>query len=119
MDGQKQDKPALKGFYGKIRIPVKVLDIAIVLLTVAMLAVLFVGLQNRGYSVTFDSRGGSDVATQIRLYGEYLEEPEPPTREGYTFTGWYKDEACQEKWQIQTDTVQSGMTLFAGWQKNE
>ena len=35
----------------------------------------------------------------------------------YTFTGWYKDYACFEPWNDTADTVQSDMTLYAGWQK--
>ncbi len=119
MEEPRTDKPTLKGIYGKINIPVKLLDAVIVVGIVAMLIVLFIGLQNRGYTVTFDSRGGTDVVSQSRMHDELLDMPAQPTREGYIFTGWYTDANCTVLWDMETDTVQSNMTLYAGWQKNE
>ena len=74
-------------------------------------------LRNPGFTITFDSKGGTDVAAQNQMYGELLEVPEPPTREGYNFTGWYTDSTCDVLWQVDTDTIQTDMTLYAGWQK--
>ena len=74
-------------------------------------------LRNPGFTITFDSKGGTDVAAQNQMYGELLEVPEPPTWEGYSFTGWYIDSNCDQLWQLDTDTVQADMTLYAGWQK--
>ena len=31
--------------------------------------------------------------------------PEAPTREGYTFGGWYKEEECINAWNFETDTL--------------
>ena len=31
--------------------------------------------------------------------------PEDPTREGYIFDGWYKEENCLNKWNFETDTL--------------
>lgn len=119
MEEPLKDKPTLKGIYGKVNIPVKILDAVIVVGVVAMLIVLFIGLQNHGYTVNFDSRGGTDVPSQTRMHDEVLEVPVPPIREGYTFTGWYTDANCTALWNMETDTVQQSMTLYAGWQKNE
>ena len=74
-------------------------------------------LRNPGFTITFDSKGGTDVAAQNQMYGELLELPESPTREGYSFTGWYTDSACDLPWQTDTDTIQTDMTLYAGWEK--
>lgn len=42
--------------------------------------------------------------------------PEDPVKEGYTFTGWYTDEACTNKY---TQSYVTGdMTLYAGWKAN-
>ena len=76
-------------------------------------------LRNPGFTITFDSKGGTDVAPQNQMYGQLLEIPEAPTREGYTFTGWYTDYACYELWEPETDTIEMDMTLYAGWEKNE
>lgn len=43
------------------------------------------------YTVTFQSEGGSEVASQIRA-NTPADQPADPTKEGYTFIGWYKGE---------------------------
>jgi uncharacterized repeat protein (TIGR02543 family) len=53
------------------------------------------------------------------MYGDLIEEPEPPTREGYTFVGWHRDSACYVLWDPETDTVETDTTLYAGWEKIE
>lgn len=67
-------------------------------------------------TVHFDSMGGSAVPDQSVLFGEKLQEPEKPTREGYTFTGWYSDIYLKHLWNFDEDTVKENMTLYAGWQ---
>ncbi len=124
MDEQKnpsassEGKP-LRGLYRHVKISVKALDIIIITCAALILLLVAINLTNPGYTVTFDSGGGTDVPHQTRMYGELLEVPEPPTREGYTFTGWYVDEACNRQWTVETDVVQTDMTLYAGWEKNE
>ena len=64
-------------------------------------------------TVTFQSEGGSEVASQIRA-NTPADQPADPTKEGYTFIGWYKGE---EKWNF-ADAVTEAMTLTAKWQLN-
>ena len=47
------------------------------------------------YTVTFDSDGGSEVDSQSVENGKKATEPTAPTKDGYTFAGWYLDD---EKW---------------------
>ena len=42
------------------------------------------------YTITFDTAGGSDIASITQDYGTAITAPEAPTREGYTFIGWDK-----------------------------
>ena len=114
-----ENLPKFRGLYRHVKIPVKVLDVIIVLCIVVILVVFALEMVNPGFTVTFDSKGGTDVPGQHQEYGELLEVPETPSREGYTFTGWYKDPACDIQWNLKTDTVESDMSLYAGWQKNE
>lgn len=108
----------LKGLYKGVKVSVKTLDIVIVLCVLAIVLFVAVDLQSPGFTVSFDPRGGSDVSAQTQMYGEALVLPQPPTREGYRFTGWYKDHACFEAWSMEEDTIQSDLTLYAGWEKN-
>ena len=115
-----QDKtPPFRGLYRHVKISVKALDCVIVACILVILAVVAIELRDPGLRVTFDSRGGTDVAAQTRMYGELLETPEPPTREGYVFTGWYTDASCFEPWELEVRTVENDMTLYAGWEKIE
>jgi len=107
----------LKGLYKGVRVSVKTLDIVIVLCVLAIVLFVAVDLKSPGFTVSFDPKGGSDVPAQTQMYGEALALPQPPTREGYSFTGWYKDYACFEAWDMEVDTVQSNLTLYAGWEK--
>ena len=66
------------------------------------------------YTVTFQSEGGSEVASQIRA-NTPADQPADPTKEGYTFIGWYNGE---EKWNF-ADAVATDLTLTAKWQVNQ
>ena len=111
-----QSAPQRRGLYKNVNISVKSLNVIIVVCILAMLLLVAMELQNPGLTVTFDSKGGTDVAAQKQEYGELLVLPEPPTREGYQFTGWYTDYGCTIAWDAAQQTVQSDMTLYAGWQ---
>lgn len=66
------------------------------------------------YTVTFQSEGGSEVASQIRANAPAA-RPADPTKEGYTFIGWYKGES---EWDFETP-VTPDLTLTAKWQLNQ
>lgn len=67
--------------------------------------------QAKTYTVTFDSNGGSTVAAQTIKEGEKVEIPSDPTKEGYTFDGWYIDE---DKYDFSKE-VNKDLTLTAKW----
>ncbi len=108
-----------RGLYKHVKISVKTLDRIIIACLVVILVILALELRNPGFTITFDSRGGTDVPARNQMYGEKLELPEPPTREGYAFTGWYRDPACDLPWVVEVDTVQESVTLYAGWEAVE
>ena len=117
-NGENQEKqvPKFRGLYEHVHVSVRTLDIVIIACVVVILVTLFVDLGiNPGYTVTFDSKGGTDVPSQQVMYGELVQMPEPPTREGYSFTGWFRDPVCYEVWSMEVDQVQADMTLYAGW----
>lgn len=65
------------------------------------------------YTVTFQSEGGSEVASQIRA-NTPAAQPDNPTKEGHTFIGWYNGES---EWDFETP-VTTGLILTAKWQIN-
>ena len=116
---EEKQTPAFRGLYRNVKIPVKALDTVIVVCLLVIGIFLAIELQNPGFTITFDSKGGTDVPAQNQMYGELLEVPEPPTREGYTFTGWYTDYGCYDLWDLENDIIETDMTLYAGWEANK
>lgn len=67
------------------------------------------------WTVTFDNNGTTTTETVDN--GLTVSEPEKPVREGYTFLGWFTDEACTVKYSFSTP-VTADLTLYAGWKKD-
>lgn len=65
------------------------------------------------WRVAFDAQGGSYVAPRYVAKNKMVSEPAAPTRDGYTFLGWYTAEG--EKWDFAKDVVTADMTLYAKW----
>lgn len=69
------------------------------------------------YTITFDSNGGSAVASVTADFGTALTQPEDPTRMGYTFRGWYTDTALTKAFLFTTMPAED-VTLYAKWEAN-
>lgn len=69
-----------------------------------------------GVKVSFETGEGSKVDSQTTADGK-LVKPADPTRDGYTFAGWYTDEACTQAYDFSTP-VTADLTLHAKWTKN-
>lgn len=74
-------------------------------------------VKSQAHRVKFDAQGGSSVNGQTPASGSTVSKPTDPTREGYTFAGWYTDEACTEAYDFSV-AVTADMTLYAKWIKN-
>ena len=72
---------------------------------------------NAGVKVSFSAGEGSKVDFQTTAANGSVAKPADPTREGYTFAGWYTDEACTEAYDFSV-AVTADMTLYAKWVKN-
>lgn len=72
---------------------------------------------NAGVKVSFNAGEGSKVDFQTTTANGSVAKPADPTREGYTFAGWYTDEACTEAYDFSV-AVTADMTLYAKWVKN-
>ena len=68
------------------------------------------------YTVTFDSDGGSEVKSQEVSDGRKANEPDAPTKTGYTFGGWF---VKTTEWNFLAYTVTENVTLKAKWIANE
>ncbi|WP_037372559.1 InlB B-repeat-containing protein [Anaerovorax odorimutans] len=55
--------------------------------------------------------------TQSVSIGDKISAPATPERAGYTFGGWYKENACENAWNFNVNTVEKSMSLYAKWTK--
>lgn len=68
------------------------------------------------YTVTFHTLGGGDdIVINNVEHGSLLSPPVEPTKPGNSFIGWYKEEACINKWLFETDTVTENTNMYAKW----
>jgi uncharacterized repeat protein (TIGR02543 family) len=66
------------------------------------------------YTVTYDSNGGSAVASQSVDYDTAAALPSAPTKAYYNFGGWYTDQALTQSYDFATP-VTKNITLYAKW----
>lgn len=67
------------------------------------------------YTVTFDSNGGTSVASQKVESGKKATKPADPTKEGYTFVEWTLDSKTYDF----NAAVTKNITLVAVWKENK
>ena len=72
------------------------------------------------YTVTFNNNGhGGTTGSQTITYGSKVSKPSDLSATGYTFGGWYKEQACTNAWNFDTDTITGDKTLYAKWTANK
>ncbi len=70
------------------------------------------------YLIDFESNGGSKVVSKRVGKNSTIYEPTKPTKEGFTFDGWYVDKAFEEKFDFDT-IITENMTLYAKWNEGK
>lgn len=70
--------------------------------------------------ITFEPNNGDNMQVDWKKEGVLLIAPtSEPTKEGYTFEGWYYDNnGVNTKWNFETDKARYTMTLTAQWEAN-
>lgn len=91
---------------------------AIAVFLVLLLPLLLCSCSKNEYTVTFDSRGGSEVTDVVKI-GAWVKKANFPTpeREGYIFDGWFTDIYCTMPatlTNIRQNALQE-ITLYAKW----
>ena len=71
------------------------------------------------YIIQFNSNGGSPVNSQsITGSGYKVSRPTNPTKDNYSFAGWYSDKELTNEWNFDT-VATSSMTLYAKWESED
>lgn len=72
------------------------------------------------YTVSFvlGYNGAEPIPDQFVVQSNYAEEPTAPVREGYSFLGWFTDEAATQRFDFKLTPITGDLTLYAGWTQN-
>ena len=107
------------GLYSKVNMSLKTANIMVTVFIVLLVAATVFIVSHNGFTVSFDTNGGSHIESVKVMHSQTVELKENPVKEGYVFTGWYTDRDCTDSFNIKTDTVTNSMTLYAGWEKSK
>ena len=107
------------GLYARVKMSRRTANILVAVLIVALIAALAFVVTHNGFTITFDTNGGSHIEPVTAMHSDPVTVPEEPVKEGYRFTGWYTDRDCTQRWEMGKDTVTGSMTLYAGWEKKQ
>ncbi len=66
------------------------------------------------HELSFETNGGNAIENAEWVEGSVLTVT-APTREGYTFAGWFYDAACKEPADLEALTFTANGTLYAEW----
>jgi len=66
------------------------------------------------YTISFDTNGGSVIEPITQDYHTNIAPPDAPTKEGYTFGGWYADSELTTAYDFSTMPSEN-MTVYAKW----
>ena len=64
--------------------------------------------------IRFDTQGGSEIDMQLVKVGEHITVPENPSKNGYTFGGWYLEPGCTNVADL-TKPASVHVTYYAKW----
>ncbi len=67
------------------------------------------------YTVNFVLDNETTVDPAIIEDGAMIPVPTSPTKDGYSFIGWYIDDDYETQWVFDVDTVTQDITLYAKW----
>lgn len=77
------------------------------------------GSTSKNFTVTFNSNGGTSVATQTVKSGMNVQKPSEPQKDNAEFLGWYKESTFINLWEFENDTVNSNVQLYARWKNTD
>lgn len=72
--------------------------------------------KTNSHTVDFDTKGGTHVPPRTVEHGKLIGQIDPPTKAGYTFTGWTTSDG--KPFNPETDLVTSEITLVANYVTN-
>ncbi|MGF6356288.1 putative repeat protein (TIGR02543 family) [Paenibacillus sp. 4624] len=76
-----------------------------------------IAMWSKIYTVNFETNGGSAVETQILGSQNLVKVPEPPTKPGFLFEGWYKNSGLTVPYDFEQLVINGNLTrtIYAKW----
>lgn len=71
------------------------------------------------YNVSFVTNGGSSIPTYFVNANDKIKRPSDPSRTGYIFEGWYKEDTFENVWDFDQDVVKKDTKLYALWTRQQ
>ncbi|UKI36769.1 MAG: InlB B-repeat-containing protein [Clostridiales bacterium] len=71
------------------------------------------------YTVSFETNGGSKIASQHVTRNSVMKVPAAPTKDGFDFAGWYSDKQLKTKYDFFPKKVTKSFTLYAKWTEKD
>ena len=71
-------------------------------------------LKKVDYTVSYDTKGGTQIASAKVTNGKKAEKPADPVKDGYAFIGWYKDAGLTAVYSFD-EPVTANTTIYAGY----
>ena len=68
------------------------------------------------YTVTFVTDGGSEIPSQVVNHGDTVVKPDDPTKENYSFMGWFTDSNLTSEYDFSVPVL-SDLYLYAKWEE--
>lgn len=98
------------------------LDSTYVLNTNSNIQYLWKDIAQETFSATFELNYESPnvlMTLNNLASGSKVNEPNPgPTRNGFTFEGWYIDQTCTTPFDFENDTITANTVIYAKWNEN-
>ena len=67
------------------------------------------------FTVTYETNGGTIFESSPVLNGKTATKPDDPTKDGYTFDGWYSDKALTKPFDFATVQITKDTVIYAKW----
>jgi uncharacterized repeat protein (TIGR02543 family) len=90
--------------------------LAAIVVVVIIILLLLKGCKANEFTVKFNTDGGTSISEVKVKDGDTLARPSTPTKDGYTFAGWYQDASYTQEFDFSTK-VDKDFTLYAKWEK--
>ena len=84
-------------------------------LVVFFLALVLFACGGKNVTMTFETNGGNEIAPIVAKAGNKLEKPSDPTKEDFTFGGWFSDVDLLEPYTFPEVMPAEDTTIYAKW----